>query len=477
MFTSFYFIIFLVILSLIYFAAPKSCRPVLLLASSYLFCAGLGLNCLIILLLLTVFTFFAALVIEKLRLKKHTLQSRCVSFASIAFCVLLMAGFKYIPWLLQISGRASLFPERLTRLAVPIGLSFYLFQSIGYLADVSRGKYSASEHFVSFGLYMAYFPKFVSGPIERFPDFSAQLKELKEIRFWDRGRLSCAFTYMLYGYFMKLVVADRLSPIVSGLFEAPGKFDSFFLLMGAFFYTVQIYCDFAGYSFIAIGCSRLFGISLTANFITPYFARNITDFWRRWHVSLSCWLRDYIYIPLGGNRKGLLHKCVNTLIVFLICGMWHGAGFNFIAWGLLHGFYSIADTLLRKKEIKLPFSSLITFVEVSAAWVFFRATSLSSASGYFIHMASLGLKPGRIQAMLGELDLCGIEIAVTFAAILIVFLMDYQGCRHHLLFPELVQEKKNSVRYLIFYVLIVLLFIFGVYGPGYHTEQFIYMQF
>ena len=194
-------------------------------------------------------------------------------------------------------------------------------------------------------------------------------------------------------------------------------------------------------------------------------------------MSLSSWLRDYIYIPLGGNRKGLFRKCLNTMIVFLLCGMWHGAGFSFIAWGFLHGFYSVMDTLLKKRNIKLPFSRLITFLAVSFAWIFFRATGLKSALKYIAAMFTTGIRFKEMPAMLELLQLDGIEIAVIAVSIILVFLMDLCGYRKNLLFPELVQEKKNSVRYVIFYFLIILLFIFGIYGPGYHTEQFIYMQF
>lgn len=478
LFVSFMFPVFLITAALFYFAAPGKYRPALLFAFSCLFCSWLGLRSLFFVFALSVFTFFAARLIEKNRLCAHPLRSRIWSVFSIAFCLLLMAGYKYIPYFLQVRGLTELVPDPvLGHLAVPIGLSFYLFQAIGYLADVSAGKCSSETNFIYFGLYMTYFPKFVSGPIESFQDFVPQLSKLRKLKFLDRGRLSLAFTYLLYGYFMKLVIADRLSPLVGVIFEAPENFDSLWLAIGAFLYTIQIYCDFAGYSFIALGCSRLFGISLTPNFVTPYFAENITQFWRRWHVSLSCWLRDYVYIPLGGNRKGFWRKCVNTLIVFLLCGMWHGAGLSFVAWGLLHGLFCVADSLLKKRGKKLPFSRLTTFLEVAFAWIFFRASGLGSALKYIFLLFTCGIRPGQTQEILKTLNLDLIEILVILIGILLVFLMDYHGYKNHMLFPELVQEKDNSVRYMIFYVLIILLFIFGIYGPGYHTEQFIYMQF
>jgi len=478
LFVSIYFPVFFILSLILYFVVPGKLRPVLLLLLSCIFCAQFGLPTLIVLAAVSVFTYFAARIIEKADLNNTKVRSKWYAAAAISVCILLLSGYKYLPWLLRLTGWADTLPERvLNSLIIPVGLSFYLFQAIGYLADVYQKRCCAQKNFIHLFLYLSYFPKFVSGPIEREQPFFKQLQQLKHLKFWDRGRLSTAFTYMLYGYFMKLVIADRLSVIVSTIFAAPESFDSLFLLSGCFFYTIQIYCDFAGYSFIAIGCSRLFGISLTQNFVTPYFAKNITDFWRRWHVSLSSWLRDYLYIPLGGNRKGLLVKWVNTMTVFLICGMWHGAGLNFIAWGFLHGFYSIIASLFQKGKRKLPFSRLMTFLAVSFAWIFFRAEGFISALNYISLMFTTGIHVQKIPAMRGLLKLDKIEIAVIAGSIILVFLMDFCGYRKNMVFPELVQEKKNAVRYMIFYLLIILMFIFGIYGPGYQTEQFIYMQF
>lgn len=478
MFVSIYFPVFLILSLILYFVVPGKFRPAFLLLLSCLFCAQFGIRTLMILSAVSIFTYFAALVIEKANSRNKKEKSRLYAAAAITACVLLLICYKYLSYLLRLTGWADTLPETvLNKLIIPVGLSFYLFQAIGYLADVYHEKCRAERNFIYLFLYLSYFPKFVSGPIEREQSFFKQLQELEHLKVWDRGRLSTAFTYILYGYFMKLVIADRLSVIVSRIFEAPESFDSLLLLFGCLFYTIQIYCDFAGYSFIAMGCSGLFGITLMQNFITPYFAENITDFWRRWHVSLSSWLRDYIYIPLGGNRKGLLRKCVNTMTVFLICGMWHGAGFNFIAWGILHGFYSVVDTLFKKWKIKLPFSRLITFLAAAFAWIFFRATGLKSALKYITLMFTGGFQFQKMPAMLELLELNGIEIAVIAVSIILVFFMDFCGYRKNMLFPELVQEKKNATRYVIFYLLIILLFVFGIYGPGYHAEQFIYMQF
>lgn len=448
---------------MLYFAAFGKWRPFLLLVFSYIFCSGLSISSLAALIIITIFTYFSARLIDREGIcQKRALLRKTFAILSVLICISILAGFKYV-------GRFQGF--------IPIGLSFYLFQSIGYLVDVYQGKYSARVNFLYFCLYLAYFPKFVSGPIERKDTFISQLSQTETIRFWDRGRLSTAFTYMLYGYFLKLVIADRLSLIVTKLFDAPGNYGSFFLMLGALFYTVQIYCDFAGYSYIAIGCSRLFGIHLSFNFLTPYCARNISDFWRRWHVSLSSWLRDYIYIPLGGSRKGLFRKCLNTMIVFIVCGIWHGTGLNFLVWGLLHGLYSIIHTLFDKWGIRIPFGRAVTFLEVAFAWIFFRASGLKSALLYIWNMLTAGIRFQEFPLFLESLEMTGIEIAVIVISILLMIFSDIISYRRKEPFPELIQHMPNGGRYLVFYVMIIALFIFGIYGPGYHSEQFIYMQF
>lgn len=462
MFTSTQFIIFLAAAVMLYFAAPGKFRPTLLLLYSYLFCGALSIRSLAVLVLITLFTYFSARGIDKAGSCQNQTLQKVLAILSVVTCIFILTGYKYMTRF---------------QISIPIGLSFYMFQSIGYLVDVYRGTYSAKTNFIHFGLYLAYFPKFVSGPIEREDTFIKQLSDTANIRFWNRGRISTAVAYMLYGYFLKLVIADRLSIIVTRLFEAPGSYDSFFLVLGALFYTIQIYCDFAGYSYLAIGCSKLFGITLTTNFLAPYCSQNITEFWRRWHISLSTWLRDYIYIPLGGNRKGLFFKCLNTIIVFAICGIWHGSGLSFLVWGLLHGLYSVIHTLLKKFRIRMPFCHITAFIEVAFAWIFFRATGLKSALFYIWNMFTAGIRPQEYPSVLENLEMTNIEIAVIIASILLMIVSDIISYRKDEPFPEFIQHMQNVGRYLVFYIMLVLLFIFGIYGPGYHSEQFIYMQF
>ncbi len=478
MFVSMLFPIFLGIVVVLFFLLPKTWRPAVLLLSSYVFCGYIDAFALIVLLVTSVLVWGAALEIERSRERGAEGRSKVEAVVATTACVFVLCTFKYTTYFVQRLGLESRISDNILEcLIMPVGLSFYLFQAIGYLVDVYKGISPAEKNFWHLGCYFGFFAKLVSGPIERENSFLPQIKKLDQVKFGDRGRLSVAFTYMLWGYFMKMVVADRLAVIASKLFGSYQEFDSLWLVLGMVFYTIQIYCDFAGYSNIAVGCAKIFGIDLVQNFNAPYQASNITEFWRRWHISLSSWLRDYLYIPLGGNRKGLFRKCINTMIIFLVCGMWHGAGLNFIAWGFLHGVYSVTDSLIRKKKKSIVGGKIITFFAVAFAWMFFRADSLREALAHIFRMLTAGLHVEQYNRFLEMLQLSGVEIIIICISIILVWTLDELCSRKQVCLPELIQQKKNTTRYFIFYLLIISIFIFGIYGPGYHAEQFIYMSF
>lgn len=478
MFVSVFFVAFLGIVAMLFFLLPARFRQAVLLVSSYIFCGFVEMRALGVLVLVSFCAWAAGLKIEKFRVQGKSLSGKVYTAAVVGIFCVVLCGYKYLPSFLEYWGMEERIPEGvLKQFLMPVGLSFYLFQAIGYLADVCGGKVKAERSFLLLSVHLSFFPKLVSGPIEREQDFLPQLKELRHVKALDRGRLSTAFTYMLWGYFMKMVVADRLAVTVGIIFDNPGGFDSFWLVVGMLFYTMQIYCDFAGYSYIAIGCAKIFGLELTQNFKAPYLAGSISDFWRRWHVSLSTWLRDYIYIPLGGNRKGTGRKCINTMIVFLICGMWHGAGINFIIWGLLHGVYSVAETFSKKMGWKVKGGRIITFFSVAFAWIFFRADSAVAGFAYAGRMFTAGVHLSEWSNALETLKLSGVEIGVTLLGIAVIWLVDCLCNRKKIHLPVLIQYRENAARYFVFYLLIITILIFGMYGPGYHAEQFIYMQF
>lgn len=478
MFVSMIFPVFLGMVAALFFLLPVKCRPTILLLASYVFCGWIDLRALAVLLAISLCTWAAGGKIEKLVMTGRKRTGQIYTGITVVFYIFILCVYKYMPSFLKDDGFGQLSSESLLRnLVMPVGLSFYLFQAIGYLMDIYKEKSWAEKNFMYLSCFLAFFPKLVSGPIEREQDFLPQLRMLSQVTLKDRGRLSTALTYMLWGYFMKMVVADRLAVTVNQLFARPELYDSFWLIIGVFFYTMQIYCDFAGYSYIAIGCARIFGICLTENFKAPYLASDITEFWRRWHISLSTWLRDYIYIPLGGNRKGFARKCANTMIVFLVCGMWHGAGFHFVVWGLLHGIYSVIEAFVRQKGWKVRGGKAITFIEVSFAWIFFRADDFGAASRYISEMFTSGFHPEMWNQAMEILQLSAVEIILIALGIIVVWLVDEFCSRKKLQLPVLIQYKQNAVRYTVFYLLIITIFIFGMYGPGYHAEHFIYMQF
>lgn len=498
MFVSALFIVFLTITWLIYIAIPKNWRKAVLLLFSYGFIGYLSVTALAALVTSTLVTYAGAMVIEKKKSKGTTALV-------IGLFALSLVVIKNIPWAIGVSGINSIPDNHFLRTFVlPVGFSFYAFQAIGYIYDVYLGKENAESNFVTLALYMGFWPKFVSGPIERYSKLKKQIGDLVDAVAWENSRISLAMTNILWGYFLKLVVADRLAMIVDEIHMAPACYDVIWLVGGAILYSFQVYADFAGYTLIAIGCAKLFGIELTQNFASPYCSKNMTEFWRRWHISLSSWLRDYVYIPLGGNRKGKLRKYINTLIVFILCGIWHGNGLSFLVWGMLHGIFSALEGMIgnkgkvvsgtgevsnkvingaegvtnieKKNGLKRVFSCAITFAAVTFAWIFFRAESLTLACTYIKQMFIGGINP--IGAVRFFVDNGGnmIQVAIGVAVIVLVWIIDGLCYKYNMSLPEYLQSHRVQ-KYIFFYVAIMTIFVFGIYGNGFNPENFIYMQF
>ncbi|MGI6717734.1 MAG: MBOAT family O-acyltransferase [Bacteroidales bacterium] len=293
------------------------------------------------------------------------------------------------------------YPQKALNIILPIGLSFHTFQSLSYVIEVYRGHQKAEHHFGYYALYVMFYPQLVTGPIERPQNL---LKQLHEEQYFKVDNLVLGLRLVLFGLFIKMVIADNVGAQVDLIYENPSSFSTSSILTGIFLYSFQIYCDFFGYSTIALGCAKCLGYDITDNFKTPYISKNLTEFWRRWHISLSTWLRDYVYIPLGGNR--VKNKWIfNTMVVFLLSGIWHGANWTFAIWGLLHGFILVIEKLFRKRNKKIDnnlnndnstlidnsplikvgnvFKTLLTFVVVSLLWVVFRAVNLNQIKEIF----------------------------------------------------------------------------------------------
>ncbi len=378
-FNSVTFLVFLVATAVAYGCTPQRLRWLLLLAASYVFYGHWRIGYLGLIVASTGIDYCAGLVMSATAAPR----ARRAALA-IAICanLTLLGTFKYLGFFLGLG--ESLFGVALpgVDILLPVGISFYTFQSMAYSIDVYRGAVAAERHAGYFALYVAFFPQLVAGPIERPAHLIGQLK--RRVSF-DTERIRSGAMQMLFGFFQKIVIADNISVIVDAVYAQPANSPPAALWIATYLFAFQIYCDFAGYSNIAIGCARIFGIDLMQNFDRPYLSASIPEFWRRWHISLSSWFRDYVYIPLGGNRR---HWAANIAVVFLLSGLWHGAALTFVAWGAIHGIVMWLGrawparrrpTAQRESPWRIWRQRLLTFHIVCFGWVFFRAATFGDA--------------------------------------------------------------------------------------------------
>ena len=370
---------------------------------------------------------------------------------------------------------------------LPVGISFYTFQALGYTVDVYRKDIYAERNFFKYALFVSFFPQLVAGPIERSKNL---LKQLNEKHRFEFERVRDGLLLMLYGFFQKVVLAEYLAIAVNSVYNTYTQRTGFQLLTATVLFAFQIYCDFGSYSNIAIGAAKVMGFRLMENFNTPYFAVSVADFWRRWHISLSTWFRDYLYIPLGGNRKGRVRKWFNLMIVFLVSGLWHGANWHFVIWGGLNGAYQVIGEWLRplrEKIMKLcsvdksapshrMLQMFLTFLLVDISWIFFRAPLMQ---GIEIIKTILGFGElpwftwgDNLTAMGLTLQTRNLLIA-SLAVLLFADICKYRGIS----VIGWLNEQGIWLRWLVWFAGIFGVLIFGVYGPGYDATQFIYFQF
>ena len=381
-FTSPGFLLFLAAVLLLYRAVPPKWRWTVLLPASYFFYACHSVWLLSLILLTTLTSYFCALGMEKSATRRG--RRACLGVC-LSVCLGILLIFKYLDFalggifaFLRLLGGQGEFAG--FHLLLPMGISFYVFQSLSYTIDVYRGTAGAERHIGYYALFVVFFPQLVAGPIERPGDLLPQLRRAPSP---EEDDVAHGLRCLVRGYAKKVLIADYLSRFVDAAYRNASAAGGAALVLATAFFAVQIYCDFSGYSDIALGCARLMGIRLTENFRQPYRAASVRDFWRRWHISLTRWFTDYLYIPLGGSRRGLVRQCVNILIVFLVSGLWHGADVTFLIWGGLHGLYLAAETLrFRKGEEKdalRPLGRVVTLALVCFAWIFFRAENLPHA--------------------------------------------------------------------------------------------------
>jgi D-alanyl-lipoteichoic acid acyltransferase DltB (MBOAT superfamily) len=366
------------------------------------------------------------------------------------------------------------------KILLPIGVSFYTLQVIGYIIDVYRGNTQPCKHFGKYALFVSFFPKIAQGPIDRADNLLIQLNEEHPFNF-NKARSS--FLLILIGLFKKVVVSDRLAVIVNTIFSNAASLNGIPLWIGSIFYSIQLYCDFSGYTDIARGSAALMGFNLPNNFRQPYLSRSIAESWRRWHMSLSFWIRDYIYFPLGGSRVSKARWALNILTVFLISGLWHGANFTFVLWGILHGIYQVIGKFtaptrnIIKERLKLNtdhwlshmFSVFFTFLLVNIAWVFFRAESITAALDFIRRMLNL---TGDLQLSAFGADIN--EFILSLFLIVIIFGMDLLQEKYDSI--QLIENRSVLIRWPVYLILLLTIIMFGVYGDL-SESSFMYMGF
>ena len=483
------FLIFFPVVVLIYFIIPKKIRYIWLLISSYYFYMSWNAKYALLIAFSTAATYACGLLTGRFNEKDNKKGAK----ASVAICLIvnlgILAVFKYANFILSSLGSvlssfgAGNIDYRLD-LLLPVGISFYTFQALGYTLDVYRGRIKPERNILKYALFVSFFPQLVAGPIERSENLLPQIQNIHNIKVWNFERVRDGFFLMMWGLFQKIVIADRASILVDNVINNYKEYGFVELAIAATLFCVQIYCDFGGYTNIARGAARVMGIELMNNFKQPYLARNIKEFWRRWHISLTSWFTDYLYIPLGGNRKGTIRKYINIMIVFAVSGLWHGASWNFVAWGLIHGFYqvigNIKSGLCRKLGIapKNPDSIsvklrniIITFLMVDFAYIFFVCGSIGHAFGVIGQMFSRYYVCGITGLGLNETNLW--VLGVSILILLAVDIMHEKGIGIFAAFAK----QQIWFRWIIYLGLVWSIIMFGIYGIAYDTSTFIYFQF
>lgn len=464
LFNSIHFLLFFPVVLGAYFLLPPRWRNLWLLLSSYYFYAAWKPEYVFLLIATTCFDYAVAIALSRF---PQGLKRKLFLVLSLSVNVGVLIYFKYLFFFSQLSGiNTNAIPFSLQNIVLPLGISFYTFQSMSYVVDVYRGRLSPERNFITYALFVVFFPQLVAGPIERAGHLIAQLKTRMN---FDFNRINSGLKRMAWGMFKKVVVADRLALLVDPVFENPGNWDGLVLWAAAVGFTFQILADFSGYTDIAIGAARCFGIQLVENFSAPFSAVSFTDFWKRWHISLNTWFRDYVYHPLGGNRKGKLNTVLMLMLTFLLSGLWHGAALTFIAFGAIHGLIMVSEYLfpfLKKpsEKWKLLFQWR-TYLLFTCTLVIFRCTSLSQAFQYWGKMFSFSSGMGLNQIHLPALDLILMPMLIVF--------MEVVDRRVKSNPTALFFKTPIPIRLLSYSLLIIALIFLGVF----QSRQFIYFQF
>ena len=491
LFNSFDFLLFFPVVSVFYFVLPHRVRYLWLLAASYYFYMCWNPKYALLMLTSTAITYASGLLIT--RADAQGSESRKKLWVALSFIsnLAILFFFKYFDFALDnlnsLLGAVGIrLIEKPFDIVLPVGISFYTFQALSYTLDVYRHDVVAERNFLKYALFVSFFPQLVAGPIER---SSNLVHQISERHYFDVHRVVRGLLLMLWGFFQKMVIADRASVLVDTVYNAPAAAEhtGIVAIFATVLFAFQIYCDFSSYSDIARGAAEVMGFSLMKNFDTPYFSRSVAEFWRRWHISLSTWFRDYLYIPLGGNRRGRNRKYLNLMIVFAVSGLWHGASWHFVIWGVLNGAYQVIGDLTGKyrrgltARLGIPaehiglsaWKMLVTFALINVSWVFFRAANVSDAMLLLGKMFSFSqFSPAALFTLgLGRREM--LVLALAMSVLLAVSIAKYRNISVR----EWILSRRLWLRYLIYFAGIFGIMIFGAYGVHYDAAQFIYFQF
>ena len=489
LFNSLPFLIFFPVVVFLYFLIPKRAQYIWLLAASYFFYMSWNAKYALLLLFTTGITYIAGRIIEK---KKGMLLAKAAVAGSLVLNLVILFLFKYFDFfldninrVLHILGIQVLSPA--FDVVLPVGISFYTFQALGYTIDVYRGEVKAEKNFLKYALFISFFPQLVAGPIERSKNLLKQVNEKHSFQF---ERVREGLLLMLWGYFLKIVIADRIAIIVDTVYGNYETFGGYYLIVATILFAFQIYGDFSGYSTIAIGAAKIMGFELMENFDSPYLARSVTEFWRRWHISLSSWFRDYLYIPLGGNRKGTSRKYINLFLVFLASGMWHGASWAYIFWGGINGIYQIIGNWLKPFRERINqlfrlnkelighkiFQVVCTFCLIDFSWIFFRAGDLETALNAIKSMISVHNIWILFDGSLYQLGVDQKNFHVLLIALGILLFADVMKY-YHICIRKVIMKQELWCRWLCYITAVIAVLLFGVWGGTYDATGFIYFQF
>ena len=485
LFNSWQYMVFYPLVVLAYFVLPQRIKNFWLLLASYYFYMGWSAKYAVLLFFTTAVTYAGSLILERFRNRWVLIATLVLNFGILFYFKYAQFAFNNLAMIMRTAGIP--FESRSFDIVLPVGISFFTFQAVGYTIDVYRRDIYAERNFFRYALFVSFFPQLVAGPIER---SKRLLKQLDKTYTFSYDRMREGVLLILWGFFLKLVIADRAAIFVDTVFADTAKYQGLYVPVACLLFAFQIYCDFSGYSIIAMGSARILGLQLMDNFNAPYFSKSVGEFWRRWHISLSTWFRDYLYIPLGGSRKGTMRTSMNLMIVFLTSSLWHGAAWTYIVWGGLNGWFQVAGKMTDRVRSRVKkglcireegfshrlLSRVLTFLMVDFTWFFFRARGLRGTIPILKGVIT-GFNPWIFVD--DSLFQCGLDrrnFYLLMYSIGVLMAADYWKYKG-VCIRERILRQDFWFRWLVFAGGALFVLIFGVWGGNYDAKSFIYFQF